>query len=178
MPLPIWPAPTMPTDLMATCALGSPLRARSNGVPGFFVLTPASMTPCSFTTPVACLLSSGLLAGLLQLCLQLRQYLEQVRHQSVVGDLEDRRLAVLVDGDDHLAVLHAGEMLDSPGNAHRDVELGRHHFAGLAHLVVVGHVAGIHRGAAGPHRGTQLVGHRLDVLLEVLARLQTTPARD
>ncbi len=34
---------------------------------------------------------------------------EEVTHQAVVGDLEDRRLLVLVDGDDDLGVLHAGE---------------------------------------------------------------------
>src|SRR6185312_5769812 len=124
MPLPIWPAPTMPTDLMATCALASPLRARSSGVPGFFVLTPASMTPCSFTTPVErprlnVVPPTGLLAGLLQLRFQLRQRLEQVRDQSEIGDLKDWRLAVLVDGDDHLAVLHAGEMLDGTRDADR-----------------------------------------------------------
>src|SRR6185295_19809340 len=158
MPLPIWPAPMIPTDLMATCALASPLRARSNGVPGFFVLTPASMTPCSFTAPVASSPPAGLLAGLLQLCFQFRQHLKQVCHQSVVGDLENRRLAVLVDGDDHLAVLHAGEMLDGAGDADGNVELGRHDLAGLADLVVVRHEAGIDRGAAGADRGAELVG--------------------
>ena len=43
---------------------------------------------------------------------KLRQRLIEVGDQAVVGDLEDRRLLVLVDRHDHLGVLHAGEMLD------------------------------------------------------------------
>ena len=36
----------------------------------------------------------------------------EVADFGLVGDLEDRRLFVLVDGHDHLRILHAGEMLD------------------------------------------------------------------
>ena len=36
----------------------------------------------------------------------------EIGHQTVVGDLEDRRLLVLVDGDDHLRILHTGQMLN------------------------------------------------------------------
>src|SRR6516165_8446600 len=43
---------------------------------------------------------------------QFRQRLVEIGDQSIVGDLEDRRLFVLVDGHDDLRVLHAGEMLD------------------------------------------------------------------
>ena len=63
---------------------------------------------------------------------ELRQNLEEVRHEAEVGDLEDRRLLVLVDGADHAAVLHPGEVLDRAGNADRDIEVGRHNLAGLA----------------------------------------------
>jgi len=56
---------------------------------------------------------------LYSLCL----YLEEVLYQSIVGDLEDGCLGVLVDGDDHLAVLHARQVLDSPGYPHRDVQV-------------------------------------------------------
>src|SRR5689334_13977707 len=40
--------------------------------------------------------------------------------EAVVGDLEDRRLRILVDGDDHLAALHAGEVLDRAGDGDGD----------------------------------------------------------
>src|SRR5450631_314462 len=38
--------------------------------------------------------------------------LVEIRDQTVIGDLENRRIFVLVDRDDHLGILHAGEMLD------------------------------------------------------------------
>ena len=50
-----------------------------------------------------------------------------------------------------------------------DVELGRDHLAGLAHLPVVRHPARVDRRAARAHRGAELVGERLD-LLEVALR--------
>jgi hypothetical protein len=80
-------------------------------------------------------------------------------------------LLVLVDGDDDLRVLHAGEMLDGAGDPGGDVEFGRDHLAGLADLPVVRRVAGIDRGA-------ELVGNRLDDLLEVFRRAERAPARD
>ena len=86
----------------------------------------------------------------------------------IIGDLEDRRFFVLVDGGDDLGILHARQMLDGAGNAHRDVKIGRHHLAGLAHLIIVGHKARIDRGAAGAHRGVQPVGDLVEQL-EILA---------
>src|SRR3974390_1110372 len=61
----------------------------------------------------------------------------EVRHQAIIGDLEDWRLLILVNRDDHLGILHAGEMLDRAGNADRDVKLGRENPAGLSDLPVV-----------------------------------------
>jgi L-aminopeptidase/D-esterase-like protein len=55
-------------------------------------------------------------------------------HQAVVGDLEDRGLAVLVDRDDGLAALHAGEVLDRARDRDGDVEVGRDDLAGLSDL--------------------------------------------
>ncbi|MDB5743549.1 MAG: hypothetical protein JWR68_1864, partial [Polaromonas sp.] len=49
---------------------------------------------------------------------------EEVRLQAVVGHGEDGRLRVLVDRHDHLGVLHPGQVLDRPGDAHGDVQLG------------------------------------------------------
>src|SRR6185369_10472248 len=54
---------------------------------------------------------------------QFRHGLEQVSDKPEIGYLEDRRVFILVDGDDHLAVLHAGEMLDGTRDADGDVEL-------------------------------------------------------
>src|SRR4051794_35016819 len=46
---------------------------------------------------------------------ELRGDLEQVTHDAEVGDLEDRGLRVLVHGDDRLAGLHPGSVLDGTG---------------------------------------------------------------
>src|SRR4051812_46121196 len=69
--------------------------------------------------------------------------LEQVADQAEIGDLEDRRVLVLVDRDDRLAVLHAGEMLDRARNADRDIDFGGDDLAGLADLIIVGGIARI-----------------------------------
>src|SRR5258706_8076851 len=84
---------------------------------------------------------------------ELRNDLEEVAHEAVVGDLENRRLDILVDGDDHLAVLHSREMLDRAGYPDRDVEIGRHDLAGLAHLIVVRYVARVDRRTRRAERG-------------------------
>src|ERR1051326_1175479 len=115
--------------------------------------------------------------ALAELLGELGKRLEQVGDQAVIRNLEDRGLFVLVDGDDHLGVLHAGEVLDGAGDADRDVELGRHHLAGLPNLPIVGSIAGVDRGARGADRGAELVGDRLDVFRKNLAGLHGAPAR-
>jgi hypothetical protein len=54
---------------------------------------------------------------------QLGHHLEDVAHHAEVGDLEDRRVPILVDGDDRLRGLHAGPVLNRAGNAQRDIQL-------------------------------------------------------
>src|ERR1700730_13574243 len=49
---------------------------------------------------------------LLQRVDHLRYRLEQVGHESVVGDAENRRLLILINCDDRLRVLHPGQMLN------------------------------------------------------------------
>ena len=55
--------------------------------------------------------------GLLEGLGQGRDGFEQVGHQAIVGDLEDRGFLVAVDGRYHLAVLHAREVLNGTGDA-------------------------------------------------------------
>src|SRR3954453_24121759 len=80
---------------------------------------------------------------------ELRGYLEEVTHDTEVGEFEDRGLGVLVDGDDRLGGLHAGAVLDRAGDADGDVELRRHGDAGLADLHGVRHPAGVDDSARG-----------------------------
>src|SRR5437763_1726052 len=131
MPLPIWPAPITPIFLMVSAMI-------------VVRLAPVRLT----------------LAVLAEFGGKLGQRLIEIGDKAIVGDLEDRRLLVLVDRDDHLGILHAGEMLDGARDADRDIEFRRHHLAGLADLPVVGRIAGIDRCARGPNRGAELVGNR------------------
>ena len=57
---------------------------------------------------------------------QLRQELQDVVHNADVGDLEDRSFGVLVDGDDERIALDAGQVLERPADAARQVDLGLH----------------------------------------------------
>src|SRR5690606_28086100 len=99
---------------------------------------------------------------------EFRHDLEEVAYQAVVGYLEDRRIFILVDRNDHLGILHARQVLDGTGDADRDIQLRRDDLAGLADLHVVGHEAGIDGSARSAYRGAKLVGQRVQVL-EVVA---------
>ena len=136
-------------------------------------LSSASCQKTTFLFNVEDMASSW--TGLGQLPLEPRQNLEEVTDEAISGHLEDRRLFVLVDRDDHLRVLHAGSMLNGPGDPDRDVEIERHHLAGLANLPFVGRSAGIHSGPQGTHRRAELVADRLDIGLEVLGRAERAP---
>src|SRR5437868_11418907 len=91
---------------------------------------------------------SNRLLALRQLGIELRYQLEEIADEAVIGNLKDRRLLVLVDRDDDLRILHAGEMLNGAGDTDRDVEIGSDDLAGLTDLIVVRHEAGIDGGAA------------------------------
>ena len=104
---------------------------------------------------------------------RLGQDREQVADDAEVDELEDRRLLVLVDGDDRLGRLHAGPVLDRARDAAGDVELRRHLLAGLADLRRVRVPAGVHGRPRGPHGGAERVGEVLD-LGEVARRAAAT----
>jgi hypothetical protein len=111
----------------------------------------------------------------MKLARQFRHDLEEVADEAVVGDLEDRGFFVLVDGDDDLRVLHAGEVLDGARDADGDVEFRGDDLAGLADLVVVRGVARVDRGARGADARAKLVGEREDVLVELSAEARARP---
>src|SRR5579872_1895125 len=133
MPLPIWPAPMTPMTLMSLVLIGGPLQS-----------------------------SRSMLGALGELGVERRYDLEEIAHKTVIGDLEDRRVLVLVDRDDDLRILHPGQMLDRARDPDRDVKLRRDDLAGLADLIVVGHEAGIDRRARRPDRGAELVRDALE----------------
>src|SRR5688500_2519745 len=112
-----------------------------------------------------------------ELVRDLRHRLEEILDQPVVRDRENRRLGVLVDRDDHLAVLHAREVLDRARDADRYVELGSYDLAGLPDLVFVGHEPRIDGGARGADRGAELIGERFEDL-EVIRAAHAASAGD
>src|SRR5882672_8250712 len=191
MPLPIWPEPITPTFLIITAILSStgatriaPARPLHKPRPEF--AHPAKPFNCAYSNsktgipllPNTRLFQSPLLSELAQRLGQFGNRLIQIRHQAVIGDLEDRRVLILVDGDDYLGILHAGEMLDRAGDADRDIQLGRHHLAGLADLPVVRRISRIDRGARGADAGAELVGERLDIFGKILAALHGAATGD
>ena len=101
----------------------------------------------------------------------------QVADDAVVGDAEDRRERVVVDGQDARALVHAGAVLHGAADAAGDVELGTDGGAGLADLVVVGDPARIHGGAAGADDAADRAGQLLDQR-EALARADPDAAGD
>src|SRR5688500_9436567 len=152
MPLPICPAPITPTDLI---------------LPAIFSFTSWPSKGRTFYAEPRWLATVGMTGRLTpdfaKLRREFRQGLIKVGDQPVIGDLEDRRFLVLVDGDDQLGVLHAGQMLDRAGNADRNVKLGRDHFAGLPDLPIIRRIAGVDRRPRGADRRAELVRHRFDV---------------
>src|SRR5439155_13582443 len=120
---------------------------------------------------------SLLLQELLEFLRELRDDLEQIRDDPVVGDLEDRRLRVLVDRDDDLGGPHAGQVLDRARDAEPQVELGRDGPSGLADLEPVRPPASVDRRARGAHRGADDAAQVLEDHV-VLGPLHPAPTRD
>ena len=78
---------------------------------------------------------------------QLRQHGVQVAHDAEIGEVEDRRVRVLVDRDDRAAARHADLVLDRAGDAAGDVELRADRLAGLTDLRGVRVPAAVDDGA-------------------------------
>lgn len=72
-----------------------------------------------------------------------------------MGDVEYRRIGVVVDGDNLLAVAHAGLMLNRPADARGDIQNRPHGRAGLADLVVAVNKAQVNSRTGRAGRCTQ-----------------------
>lgn len=126
---------------------------------------------------------------------QLGHFLEQIANESVVGNLEDGCLRILVDGNNDLAVLHAGNMLNGARDTHSDIQLRCNNLACLAdlsstpsalcrqartatHLHVIGYKARIHRRTRRADARTAKRIRKILQQLEVLAAAETATATD
>jgi hypothetical protein len=77
-------------------------------------------------------------------------------------DMEDRKRSDLVDGDNGLAVLHSGQMLDSATDANGNVEFRRNDLAGLADLQAVVCIATVDSGTGCTDGSAKGVSERED----------------
>ena len=103
--------------------------------------------------------------------------LVEVADDADVGELEDRRVRVLVDGDDRPGALHADLVLDGARDAGGDVELRRHGLARLADLGRVRVPAGVDDGARRRDRAAQRLRQLLE-LREALGPAEPAAAGD
>jgi len=65
--------------------------------------------------------------------------LENIADNAKMGDFENRRFSVPVDGDDKIRILHSHQVLDRPGNPTGDINFWPDGLAGLAYLSLIGH---------------------------------------
>ena len=103
--------------------------------------------------------------------------LVQVADHRVVGVREDRRLGIVVDREQRLRALAAGDVLRRAADPARDVEVGRDLRARLADLVGVRPPAGARDDARAADRAVE---QRRELLedREALARPDAAPAGD
>ena len=86
--------------------------------------------------------------GGLDLLDQFGNDLVQVANDAIGSNAEDGGILILVDGDDGLGILHAGNVLDGTGDAQSNIDAGMHGLAGLANLMVSRQPAFIGNGTA------------------------------
>ncbi len=78
----------------------------------------------------------------------MRDDLEEIADDAVIGDFEYGDFGVFVDGGDELGARHARKVLDGAGDDKGHVKVGRNGLTGLAALMPVAYPARIH-GRAG-----------------------------
>src|SRR5439155_20529672 len=108
---------------------------------------------------------------------QLRDDLVQVADDAEVGELEDRRVRVLVDRDDRPGALHPDLVLDRARDSAGHVELRRDRATGLADLRRVRVPAGVYDRARRRDGAAERAREVLDEP-EVLGAAEAAAARD
>ena len=117
---------------------------------------------------------------MLDLVSQLWHYFKKIIHNSIVGNLENWCVWVLVNGNNHLGVLHARQVLDGSADAHSNIEVRCHDLASLTDLHVVRHETSINscsRGAYCTVLVTKSCGEVVEHL-EVLSVLEAAASAD
>ena len=113
--------------------------------------------------------------GSLQLFCQQRHYLVQITNDTIVGDIEDRCILILVDGNDDIGLFHAGNMLDRTGNTDCEVNMRTDSLTSLANLQFLRLPACINNCSGAGYCSTQNSSQIIQKL-EVFSRTNTTAA--
>ena len=82
--------------------------------------------------------------------------LVEVANDAEVGNAEDGGELIFVDGNDELALFHAGEVLDGTADAASHIEVGTDGLTGLSDLTAGIHHASIHHSTAAGDFATKL----------------------
>ena len=108
---------------------------------------------------------------------ELREKCERVSNDNQICDREDRRVLILIDGDDILGAFHAREVLNSSTDTTGDVERWLYGLAGLTNLVAIGQPASIDDGASSTcgaaQRGSKFLNE-----MEIFGFTQTATTAD
>src|SRR4051794_992883 len=168
---PAWPPPTIatPTSMRSSSgSVGGPMNSSAGSTGGGYWLG-ATSRPLDDTAlaPLAGLHGLG----------ELGHDLVEVADDAEVGELEDRRVGVLVDGHDVLGALHADLVLDRARDPRGQIELRRDRLAGLADLRGVRPPARVDHRARGRDGAAERVREVLE-LLEARGLAQPAAARD
>src|SRR4030042_5399768 len=117
------------------------------------------------------LISYSLTAQFLELFLERRDNLKKVADDTEIRNLEDGRVRVLVHSHDDFGRGHAGDMLNSAGDAEGQVEVGGNGLPSLAHLVLVADPAGVHGRPGCAHGRARAERRDLPEELKILRAL-------
>src|SRR6476619_5030310 len=115
---------------------------------------------------------------ILQFLDELGHDLVRVAHQTKIGNVEDGRVWVAIDGHNCAGVFHARQMLYGAGDTYCDVEFRRYDFSRLADLQLVGRNTCVDKRARAADRAAKRIRQFADEPLEVFAVLERSTARD
>src|SRR5215813_15378320 len=97
-------------------------------------LRPAGPAPTIRTSASSCSRATATSFCLMQLFGQGGHDFEDVADDAVVGDFEDGRVLVFVDGDDGARAFHSDDVLNGAADSKREVKLWRDGLAGSTNL--------------------------------------------
>src|SRR5659263_624531 len=99
-------------------------------------------------------------------------YLEYITHDPICGNLKDRGVFILVNGDYDIRTLHSNKVLDSAADAAGDINFRPDSLAGLSNLAFSRHPTRFHNSARTTNYAAQLISKLLQHH-EILTSLHT-----